>query len=378
MKTFAFVVLLLFITGCGTFVYRTEGPALVEPVIPTLFTDTVTRGDVLHKELHAGVIRYVSRPLQFDMEEDAFAIVERIYVQAGDRVTTGQLLARLDVEHILEVIEQKRDSIAQMRRTNELNNHRQALVIANQLLEHAELVQRAAETFDLELFDRAARLEDSIQLQQLALAQAIELQNWDLQEANRLLANTRGMLYGTSLYSPVNGIVTAVNIWQGAVISDETYVLYIADENQSQVVQYAGDSLRLDHIRYFVRMRAYINGASFELEFLNLTPVERELYTMQNIRQGRFINHVFPVRFNILSDYSLPLGSFVNLHLYHIFMEDVLRLPRTALHSDRYGDYVLLYLNGIQEQVYVEAVHSPTYVAILDGLEEGDVVIVTR
>ena len=129
-------------------------------------------------------------------------------------------------------------------------------------------------------------------------------------------------------------------------------------------------------IHDFAKIRSYINGTPVEVEFADITPEEREFYVLQNVRQGRLHVNVFPIRFNITCDFVPPLGAFVSLHMYSVYEEDVLRLPRSAMNFDRYGDYVLRLVDGRQEQVYVEVIHTPTYVVILSGLEEGDVVIV--
>lgn len=377
MKKLTFVLLLFLLVGCGTLDYRSEGPPLIMPAIPTVLTDTVGRGNVIHKELHAGAVRLVSRPVSFDMEEGDVAVLEKIYILSGDRVLEGELIARLRVEHFEERIDDMRERIASMRRSNELHNNRQSLFIASLIQEHFDVLRRASETLDTDLLERAIRLEESIELQQLALIHAMETQSRDLQEANRQLALLEQNLEGTTLYAPFDGIVTWVASWEGQMVNHDTHIMYIASE-EHQFVQYVGTSLRLQDIVYFVRLRAFINGEYHDLEFASLTPEEREFYTLQNIRQGRLVSHRFPIRFNIVGGYSPPIGSFVNLHLYHVFLEDVLRLPRNALNNDRDGDYVMVFVDGVPEQVYVEAVHTPTYVAILDGLEEGDVVVVTH
>ena len=379
MKKVFFVLLLVFAAGCGSTVYQTEGPPLLEPIAPVVNTDVVRRGEVIHKEIHSGVVRLISHPLFFDMEIGEFAGFGRFYVQPGETVFAGQLLASLYIDHILEQIEEHQEQIAEMRRTNELNNRRQSLLIASQIHEHSELVTEAARTLDLNLFARAERLEESIQMQQIALSQAIEMQNWDLQEANRLLSNTQRLLEGSELFAPFDGIVTyIVSLPQHRRIEQRTAILYIA-ENMRPIVQYTGTAFRLADMHHFVRATANINGTSFELEFADITPDEREFYVLQNIRMGRQQVHVFPVRFNILSDDLPPIGSFAALHLYHVYEEDVLRLPRTAVFVDgREGYYVLRIIDGRQEQIFVDAVYTPTYAVIKNGLEEGDVVFVRR
>lgn len=377
MKKIVVVLLLVFVAGCGTFTYRTEGPPIIEAASPIVMTDVVRRGDVMHKEVHSGVVRLVSRPLFFDMEEDDVAMFGEFYVRVGEAVQEGQLLARLDVEHIHEQIDEKRDMIAQMRRTNELNNNRQSLTIASMVLEHTELVQRAAQTLDLDLFASADRLEASIQMRQITLQHTMELQSLELQDANRLLASTIRLLDGTALYAPHDGIFTQARVSRGDRIDRETTIMYIS-VIERPIVQYVGTAVLLQDMHDFVKIRAYINGMPIGLEFADITPEEREFYTVHNGRYRPNLRAVFPIRFNINPGYNPPLGSFVNLYFYHVFEEDVLRLPRTALFFDRHGDYVLRIVNGNQEQVHVEAIHTPTYIVIQSGLEEGDVVFVRR
>ena len=383
MKKLLALLLLVFITGCGDFVYRTEGPPLLEPAAPLVFREVVDRGDVIHKEVHSGIVRLVPRPLSFEMEEDTVAVLGTVYVGFGETVTKGQLLARLDTERLLEQIEDRRERIAQIRMTNELNNYRLSIAIASLIQEQTDILHRTDEAFTPDMVARAARLEESIALQQLALAHTIEIQNRYLHEANLLLEELLDTLFEASLYAPFDGIVTFLSASEGQFVNHETHILYMAEENSRPVIQYVGigvTDMTFAFLEDLVKIRAYIDGEPIEVELMELTPEEREHYVELNLRQGRrfFYQQFFPLRFNILADDTPPLGAFVVLHLFYVYEEDVLRLPTSAIHFHPLGDYVLRYTGGEPEQVYVEVIITTTYVVILSGLEEGDVVYVTR
>ena len=369
------LIVLLFITaaGCSTY-YRTDGPPLLEPITPVAMTEVVGRGSVICKEVYFGTVRLPSYPVFFDMDfyVDHFRFGE-FYVQPGDTVYQGQVIARLDVEFIYEQIDLLQTRIAEIRRTNALNNDRQALFIAGLIMEHAALVMYAAETLNMDLFEQADRLYAAIQLEDLELTHAIEIQSVDLQEANRILSLTRAALEDTALYAPFDGIVTDLLIQPGSMVNHRTEIVNMAGF-EDPIVELSF-LLRPNELRDVVKTQATINGMVFDLEIAEPTPAKHQFYVLRNIRMNR--SNVFPRRFYVLGDYPPPLGAFVTLTFFNVLEENVLRLPRTAVFYDRLnGYYVLQSIDGTQVQVFIDATSTPTYVAIHSGLTEGDVVYV--
>ena len=369
----AIALLLIASAGCSTY-YRTEGPPLLTPITPVAMTEVVGRGTVICKDVFFGTVRLPSYPVFFDMDfyVDHFRFGE-FYVQPGDTVYRGQVLARLDVEFIYEQIDILQTRIAEIRRTYTLNNDRQSLVIAGLIMEHAALVMYAAETLNMDLFERAERLEAAIQLEELELTHSIEIQSIDLQEANRILSLTRAALDGTALYAPFDGIITDLLIRPGSPVNHRTEIVNMAGF-EDPIVELSF-LLRPQDLRDVIKTQATINGMVYYLEVSELTPVQHQFYVLQNIRMNR--SNVFPRRFNVVGDSPPPLGAFATLTFFNVFEENVLRLPRTAVFYDRLsGYYVLQSIDGTQVQVFVEATSTPTYVAIHSGLTDGDVVYV--
>jgi len=366
-------LLVFSLSACGSYSFS-DGPPLIQPAASGVDTAIVLRGTVEEKQMHFGSVRVLSRPLTFDTYNFRF---DDFFVLTGDRVYEGQLLARMDVDHILERIEEQEAYIAQMRRRHNIENERYSLEIDKLQLAYASTTNLAAETMDESLFAEAERIRSDIEWARLTKAQATVNQTRSMLKAEDDLREIRDALNGTDLIAPYDGVITYLMATPGMWVSEDDHILYIAG-HQTVIVEYLGNSLQASDIRELVRIQAYINGRVYDLDFLDLTPAQLDYYANQSRAIGSPVFRL-PIRFTIQApdEYLPPLGSFVTIFMYTIFYEDVLRVPINAVSYDRQDGYsVILWKDGIQVHTPVEATTTRTFAAIFKGLEEGDVVIV--
>jgi len=368
LMTKAFVLLfatVLAFSACTG--YRTASnlpPELLAPVSATIRTDTatITRGTVAEVRQYTGIVRASSESIGFGSVAARFGV---FYVQPGDMVSQGQLLARLDFEQIQIRIARQEEHITATRRQQTLANNIRAIELDIQYLENARLMQQAIKNYDKEAIAAAesgrldiyrARMESEFLLEQQALA---------LRHEESYLDSLKEQYERSKLHAPFDGMVTYIaDLLPGSWVASFTAIMHIVADDAPIFVEYIGESY--PNLHGVARIHAHIGGQIYNAARLNLT---RE----QILRYGGS-----PLRFTLETAEPPPVGSFVSMYVYTHFEEDVLRIPRNALHHDPDMGFYVYRVDGLyltQEYLTIGP-RTETYVAVLSGLVEGDVVSV--
>jgi len=298
-------------------------------------TAVVSYGPVAEVEQRTGIVRKESTPVSFGA---IAALFDSFYVQHGEEVAYGQLLARLDMTHLAKEIENLEERIAQMRIDFNFQNDLSAI--------NMEIQGHSASYIRLE--------------QELAR----ELQALTLRHLEGDLENLKTRYAQSELYAPFDGIIVYISDYiYGDWVTPFSNMLHIAPKDATVFVDYTGQSI---HTTSTTRIRAHIDGKVYNVYRIPITSEQIIRYDSP------------PVRFAFETDTPPPLGAFVSLHVYSRWVDDVLRLPRNVLFNNPdIGTYVYRVVNGQREMVLVSVgMRTATYIEILGGLYEGDVVYV--
>ena len=241
----------------------------------------VERGDLAHSVVATGKVEPITK---VEIKSKASGIVKKLYVEYGDHVKAGQLLAELDRD---EMLAQVRQSEAQ------LSSAEATLVAANADLKRSEV---DAESPDVPLlrraYDRAIKmasegvvsqsaLEDAqkawelaVNKQNVARAQVlvnkgkVEQARADVSRARATLAQLKEQLSYTSIVAPIDGIVLSRDVEVGDAVSSilvlgssATLVMTIGDTHEVYVKGKVDES---DIGKVYINQRARIRVESFK------------------------------------------------------------------------------------------------------------------
>lgn len=336
------IVVIFILASCNADDENSIAPDLLVPIITQVRFDTaiVTRGNVSEIEQHTGVVRVESQPLSFGSVSAPF---DSFYVTFGESVSSGQLLASLNMEQLEIQIEQHEERIAEMRRSFDFENELRRI--------------------DIQL----DRLTSSASSNSLELELAIERQTLQLQHAEMDLEALQARLGLSRLYAPFDGTIVYMSQYTyGSWVPSFSPVLYISPNDASIYVEYT-DNVPLRN-RVGAIIKAHIEGNVYSATRMRLT---REQMT-------RYSNT--PTRFSLMSETGIypPVGAFVSLEIHINSVENVLRLPRNAIFFDpEISFYVHQIVDGQLETVAITVgVRTGTYFEIQSGVEEGDEVYV--
>jgi len=344
-----------------------HGPPLIEPAVPVVTGGRVTVGNVETKTIRQGVVRVESQAVLLQSASGRFG---RFYVRPGDEVTQGQLIARMDVEHIHEQIEIITERIANMRRTNQFDNEERALEIDLLELNYTATIMAAAEAFDENAMDAAQAVRNRIEWANLNMRHAIERQAMDMRDAEARLAELRASLAYTDIVAPFDGTIVNFATGRGHWINTAETVLYMTCTNPAIFVEYIGQTMNQHQARLPIMVRGHAHGEVFGMERMLLTAAQQSYYTRMEVS--------LPIRYEIPSDISLSVGTPVAIHLYTVWYENVVRVPQNALFACRvYGDYVYLLIDGAMVQTFVTIGRvTESFAPVFSGVSEGDEIFV--
>ena len=367
------VVFCLFLAACMPTLWDEYVPELIRPAAARVDTVVVDRGSVAELTSHIGVTRFISESIYFENPVGNF---DRFYVSPGDTVTQGQVLARLNTEHIEEQIADLRSQIAVMRRDNALEFDLRRVAIDILMVENAKRVMAAAQNFDTAAFAAVEMGELAIERAMLELDLEIERRALIIRHQEERLQNLQSMLEYVELTAPFDGIITYMDdIQSGAYVGIARPLIYLSkgDEVIVEILGLTGMNFpspapggplmwRPFIARDGILARAYINGAAYELEFI-ITPAENR--------------HFRPVQYTILSNSPLPAGLYFPVHFYTVRLEDVVRVPANAIFTGPGGIFVYRMIDGelVQTDISILA-RTTSMVAVYEGLEVGDVIFV--
>jgi len=368
------IAILLLLTGCAQEALGfSEGPELIDPVLAEFSTVTASSGPVIERQMLTGVVRRHSFPVSFETSGN----IDELLVSYGDRVVEGQVLARLNTTFITDSLQRERERRSALVGAQTIERQIASVEIDYLIMQHENLMQDAAETMNQSLLLQAEQTAVQVDRAILRSQQLLQDHNLALRDIDTVINELLDALQGTVLYSSFTGTISAVTALQGSRVTDRDYVFYITPDEGDFFIEYTGRNNVARNFRDAERLTGITMNTAMILSYIELDRNEMEYYSQRSVR--RYGMPILPVMLNIdeLEGEPLSEGALVTIYLYSVYHENIVRVPLNAFFPGPMGTgHVNLLINGGPVQTQVEAVRTRSYIGILEGVEEGDVVIV--
>ncbi|MEW5837700.1 MAG: efflux RND transporter periplasmic adaptor subunit [Pseudomonadota bacterium] len=176
---------------------------------PRYATETATRGDLVVKVSATGNLEPIN---QVDVGSELSGILEAVLVDDNDRVTQGQVLARLDARRFQDQVNKSRAALA--------SSQAQVDVALATVTETRSQLQRLRELSKRSNGQMVSASEISTAEANLARALAnVELARANVQQAEATLNSDQTNLTKTVIRSPINGVVLARKVEPGQTVA---------------------------------------------------------------------------------------------------------------------------------------------------------------
>ncbi len=316
------------LSGCALFPDEEEtlAPPLKAPAAVTYTTVKAELGEIVDSvSVNGTFIATQSYDLSFGTRS---GYLSELDVKAGEEVTEGQVLARLDSEEL------------------ELQVKQQELA-----LERAQIAYRMAKK-------AGGSSSDAAQLAWI-----------DVESAQLTLDRSREELDNLTITAPINGVVSYITpTTVGEYIKGRQTVVRVVDPSEVQV-QCTGDDVGEFQLGSDIIITYNKEDYSGRIVMTTLSkPADVEV-------QGSFIRAEI--------DDALPqdnlelLGRTVNVKLIRQKKTDAVIVPRNTVSSYSGESYVLVLEDGVKKERPVETgIKTTSYVEIVEGLSPGEEVII--
>ncbi|MDQ0319110.1 RND family efflux transporter MFP subunit [Pararhizobium capsulatum DSM 1112] len=270
-------------------------------------------------------------------------ITERL-VDIGDRVTSGEMLARIDAtDYALSV-----------------KSAEATLAASERQVETAELALKRAE----QLFTSNVTPKSQVEQAQLSYNQAVSSRD----AARSTLDQARNQVTYSELRADRNGIVTAVNTEAGQVVSTGSPVVTVAVDGEKEV-QVAVPETEI----FAFKPGKTVDVSIWSNEDVKLSGTVREIAGSADPR-----SRTFAVRVSLPNDDRVLLGMTASVAASADNGPAMVSVPLSALSRQDGADLVWT-VDRTKETVHARPVKVADFskddVRIADGLEAGDLVV---
>ncbi len=337
------MVFAITLQGCSIIPEEEEvmAPSLVEPVKLTYNLYDVKRKTIADEAKGSGVFIYNERSdLLYKFSGSR---LKAIYVDLGDNVTKGMLVAELENENLLDMIKQM-----------EMDLYKAEL-----RLELVEIDRQSKLAGQNPSSDELKKAEINIKLQQL-----------DVDSIEYKLANLKRDYDRTRLVSTLNGIVTYVSdAKEGDTIQPYTTLIEVADPKELVLDWQYSDSSKLSMLNTGTEVDIEIDSVKYKGKII-ATPKD-----FLGKPEGEKNRNTIRIEVEGLPE-DISAGKDANISVTLKKKDNVLVIPKDALRTEVSGTYVVVLKDSLKRERRVETgMMTVTEVEILDGLEEGDQVV---
>ena len=365
MKRYPAIILLLSLllinlVGCGV---QNTGESTPTPIpAPTTVpkpTYTVQRGEVISRLSFRGQVAATS---ETQLYFDTTGKVKEILVEAGDVVTTGQVLATLDMGDV------EKELISSRAELDKLENDYQLAI------EKAELTLQIAK-LTLKLYKQENRTALEIQIQELQVELAqMELDeiknNPNIQSLRDRVAELEANIAKSKLISPIDSRVLFTLVILGREIDENTPILSLGDPNMLEVRADLNED----------ELKALREGMPVQVSLeRDVTQVVSGTIQLLPPPYGNGIDNRVHISLDPQdkpAEKGFQLNFLVSVEALLERRESVLWLPTQAI--TRIGDktFVILVEGDIQKRQDVQlGVIGEDRVEIVAGITEGQVIV---
>lgn len=359
------------IPGCSTKDTKEDIPALMEPQNLEVTTVKVERADVRVYKVETTRVEPKGEEVYFAMD----GTVEQVFVQQGQYVEKGTLLAQLSAEEYEEKIPQTEKEIEDLLKAYDKENAKAAKQ-AKEIEDKIARLKREVRSSGGDLRNQKRTELEIAQIEQerFNVDNEIRIQNHQNREAKlrEKLAELEEMKTSSKLYSPYDGYVLnqPLNlIGQRFHEEDAAFVIYDASQLYVTADYYSEARFEKMHEHY-----ALIDGEKVELEFVELTEEQLKQLSVKST-PGSSVSKRVQYRLALKEGQTVNFGDYALVIFVTDSREDVLTLPTDLVSYDGFGYHVYKYEDGVRKQVeIIPGLRDNCRIEIISGLEEGDVV----
>lgn len=259
-----------------------------------------------------------------------------------------------------------------------INAATSALVTASEKLRAAESNVVVAQR-ELELTKAGSSIEQ-VAAQQAKLRQAQALLNGEkanVNEAQAGIARVDAQISKTTIVSPFAGTITFRQLEVGEIVAANAKALTVLATSGLQIEAFIPETdivkINRDNVATFV-VDALPNGETFEASVLKIDPAETVIEGVTTYKVTFTINN---------HDVRLKSGMTADLSILTQTAPNALTLPRRAL-INRDGSFLVLVpapgpaTEPLEKPVHVGLFGSDGFVEIIDGVEEGQTILLSK
>ncbi len=339
-------------------------PPLAEPPEPNYSFYTVKRDDMISQINEGGVFVPVSEiPLNFGNNSGRLA---ELNVKMGDRVTKGQVLAKLDVGDLEHSLEEKKINL----KKQELN-YDKIMIDYNELLasikEAKDQLAKAKDQGSKEDTEKWSQKLESLEKQKEKQDIDIEIFKLGLSQQETDLERTKERLEKAQLISPIDGIIGfEQGFSMGDWVDTHTTVYTVVDPSDLYLRL---NSASVTGLHLGMKADVIVGDQVYSGEVV-MTPSSSN----EETRDQRLRNAI------ILSVEGLPNtvmpGDRASIRVVLEERNNVVVLPRAGLRTYGSRNYVLVRDGDTNREIDIEiGMETPTYIEVISGIDEGDTII---
>lgn len=347
--------LLTGLIGCSN-EKRTPQKTLLEPVSLSIDSVKASYRDMELKKIITGQIVPETVDLCFEVNGN----FGQYYVQIGDKVSKGEILATLDISGLEDklirlVEEQEKVNLSYESQEAELNV----------LCKEYEATLEQMKIREIEKNPEEIKKQMEIVKEQLSLSQ--QLKELELGEMKRNIKETKEAMLSMDLLAPCDGVVVSVlNLEKSNSVGTDTIILTLAIDDTPYL---STEFISTNKIKSCADYYAIVGGSEYDVEYLA---------PKQNTSSTSFITKIETTNFEFVSkEASLAIGDYAILVLVEKRLEKVLTVPAEAIYEDISGEYVYIMNGDSRIRQAIETGLRDNYgVEVKTGLNEGDEVYV--
>ncbi len=300
--------------------------------------------------------------------------VDKIYVEEDDEVSKGDVLAQLDTGALELVLAEAQSALAQAKAAQAQAEAAQAQAKAD--LDGAEydlyILKKRHVSYEQQ---RIAKLQISATELQIEVTELqIEAAELQIEAAEQAIAEAQKQLDWATITAPFDGTITSVNVDEGDTVLATEIIVHLIDLTSMELIAEV-DEIDIPGVE--VGQRVII-----EVDALPDLLVEGEVTFISSLAE----EEAGVVLYEVKIDFAVPEGSGFRVGMsatVDIVIDErsgVLLVPDRAIKQDSEGNPMVKVMvnEEIEERPVVTGISDGYQTEIVDGLQEGDVVVVER
>lgn len=364
-----------------------EAIELIDPVDTAASSEKAAYRNLYDYKVLTGFVYPYIEEYSFDID----ASLKEYLVTPGDSVKRGDVLINADSGNLAKQIESMEEQIENAKKSYDENMENRDKTIQDYRDQIQELndtkgvwgvvmsrigddPSSAYQIANIEnqiaqIDKKIPQIEVYIEEQEMYKRQETELYNLDAAQRVRQLENLKSTISSYSIKSNIDGTVVSANEKStGSWVGKDTALIAIGDPSKKILrCEYVDKLVIAKCDDYYV----VVNGKRYEAEHVAYSSAEYEKLSSQNsVVYSSFI----------IDDPNdeIEIGSLASLAQIYSRKENVLTVPKNAIHKDSSGQYVYCIEEGTTVTAYVKTgVNDSVYTEIISGLNEGDEVLLT-